>query len=244
MENAEKKRILVIEDEEHIAQGLELNLSKQGYKVRIAKDGLQGLDKWREWKPDIIVLDIMLPMIDGFSVLRTIRNEDEKIPILILSAKGNTENKIKGLKYGVDDYLAKPFDLEEFILRVERLLKKKEWYEPSARREQWETFYDGEEYTFGPNKIDFIACRAYCMIGETTLTEQEIILLKIFISNRGTTLSREKLLKAGWGYTSDTSTRTVDNFIVRFRKYFEVNPKKPKFFKSRRSVGYIFDHDD
>jgi len=244
MENAEKERILVIEDEEHIAQGLELNLSKQGYQVTISRDGLQGLDQWREWKPDIIVLDIMLPMIDGFSVLRTIRNEDEKIPILILSAKGNTENKIKGLKYGVDDYLAKPFDLEEFILRIERLLKKKEWYKPAARREGWETFYDGQEYTFGPNRIDFVACRAYCMIGETTLTEQEIILLKIFISNRGTTLSREKLLKAGWGYTSDTSTRTVDNFIVRFRKYFEVNPKKPKFFKSRRSVGYIFDHDD
>lgn len=244
MENAKKERILVIEDEEHIAQGLELNLSRQGYEVGITRDGLQGLDKWRQWHPDMIVLDIMLPMIDGFSVLRTIRKEDEKIPILILSAKGNTESKIKGLKYGVDDYLAKPFDLEEFILRIERLLKKKEWYEPAALGEQGETFYDGEEYTFGPNTIDFVGCRAACMIGETTLTEQEITLLKIFISNRGTTLSREKLLKAGWGYTSDTSTRTVDNFIVRFRKYFEPNPKKPKFFKSRRSVGYIFDHDD
>ncbi len=245
MENAKKERILVIEDENHIAQGLELNLSKQGYDVRITGDGLQGLDKWREWKPDIIVLDIMLPMIDGFSVLRTIRKEDEKIPILILSAKGNTENKIKGLKYGVDDYLAKPFDLEEFMLRIERLLKKKEWYEPAtSHTQEAKELFNGKEYSFGPNKIDFVACRAHCMIGETTLTEQEITLLKIFISNRGTTLSREKLLKAGWGYTSDTSTRTVDNFIVRFRKYFETNPKKPKFFKSRRSVGYIFDHDD
>lgn len=244
MENAKKERILVIEDEDHIAQGLELNLSRQGYEVRITRDGLQGLDRWREWRPDIIVLDIMLPMIDGFSVLRTIRKEDEKIPILILSAKGNTESKIKGLKYGVDDYLAKPFDLEEFILRIERLLKKKEWYRPATGSEEAGPFFDGKEYAFGPNTIDFVACKADCVIGETTLTEQEITLLKIFISNRGTTLSREKLLKAGWGYTSDTSTRTVDNFIVRFRKYFEPNPKKPKFFKSRRSVGYIFDHDD
>ncbi len=247
MEDAKKERILVIEDEDHIAQGLELNLSKQGYEVRTAKDGLQGLDKWRTWKPDIIVLDIMLPMIDGFSVLRTIRKEDERVPILILSAKGNTASKIKGLKYGVDDYLAKPFDLEEFILRIERLLKKKEWYRQTGSAEQPEkeyAFFAGKEYVFGPNRIDFVTCKADCIIGKTTLTEQEITLLKIFITNRGRALSRGKLLKAGWGYTSDTTTRTVDNFIVRFRKYFEPNPKKPKFFKSRRSVGYIFDHND
>jgi len=126
MEAIEKKRILVIEDEAHIADGIQLNLSIQGFDAKIAQDGIEGLELWRSWKPDLIILDIMLPMIDGFSILRTIRKEDEKIPVLILSARGDTKDKVKGLKYGVDDYLSKPFDLEEFLLRIVRLLKKKD----------------------------------------------------------------------------------------------------------------------
>jgi len=125
MEAVEKKRILVIEDEAHIADGIQLNLTLQGYETSIARDGIDGLEQWHSWKPDLIVLDIMLPMIDGFSILKTIRKEDEKIPVLILSARGDTKDKVKGLRYGVDDYLSKPFDLEEFLLRVERLIKKK-----------------------------------------------------------------------------------------------------------------------
>ncbi len=244
MEAAEKKRILVIEDETHIADGLQLNLKLAGYEPLVAPDGIDGLDKWRSWKPDLIVLDIMLPMIDGFSILKTIRKEDEKIPVLILSARGDTKDKIRGLKYGVDDYLSKPFDLEEFLLRLERLLKKKEWY-AAAGPPQDETLslFQEDHYIFGPNAIDFVTSQARCVAGEITLTEQEIILLKIFVANAGKPMSRERLLKAGWGYSANTSTRTVDNFIVRFRKYFEENPKKPEFFKSRRSVGYIFDPD-
>ena len=110
MEAIEKKRILVIEDESHIADGIRLNLSIQGYDVKIAVDGIEGLEKWRSWNPDLIILDIMLPMIDGFSILKTIRQEDEKIPVLILSARGDTKDKIKGLRYGVDDYLSKLID--------------------------------------------------------------------------------------------------------------------------------------
>ena len=132
------------------------------------------------------------------------------------------------------------------MLRLERLLKKKEWYAPpseeSAGREAG--LFQGETYGFGANTIDFVTSKARCVAGEITLTEQEIILLKIFIAHAGKPMSREQLLKAGWGYSADTSTRTVDNFIVRFRKYFEENPKKPVFFKSRRSVGYIFEPGD
>jgi len=124
MKPNEKKRVLVIEDDHHIAEGLNLNLSLQGYEVGIALNGLAGLQMWREWRPDLIVLDIMLPGIDGLSILRNIRLEDEKIPILILSAKAATDYKVKGLAYGVDDYLTKPFSLEEFLLRVDRLLKR------------------------------------------------------------------------------------------------------------------------
>ncbi len=244
METIDKKRILVIEDEAHIADGICLNLSIQGFEAKIAQDGIAGLELWRSWKPDLIILDIMLPMIDGFSILKTIRKEDEKIPVLILSARGDTKDKVKGLKYGVDDYLSKPFDLEEFLLRVERLLKKKTWYKDENKNStlEYKTF-DKNTYTFGSNHIDFITFKADCAAGQIVLTEQEIILLKLFIANKGKPLSREMLLTAGWGYSKDTTTRTVDNFIVRFRKYFETTPKEPVYFISRRSVGYVFDHE-
>jgi DNA-binding response OmpR family regulator len=242
MEAAEKKRVLVIEDEARIAEGLRLNLSLAGYAVAVAPDGIDGLEKWRAWHPDLIVLDIMLPMIDGFSILKTIRQEDEKIPVLILSARGDTTDKVKGLRYGVDDYLAKPFDLEEFLLRVERLIQKSAWYEPAVSGKKPDVgLFNGNHFRFGDNHVDFVTFKARCVAGEITLTEQEITLLKIFIENRGKPLSREELLNAGWGYSRDTSTRTVDNFMVRFRKYFEKDPKNPRFFKSRRSVGYLFD---
>jgi DNA-binding response OmpR family regulator len=178
----------------------------------------------------------------GFSILKTIRQEDEKIPVLILSARGDTTDKVKGLRYGVDDYLAKPFDLEEFLLRVERLIQKSAWYEPAVPGKKPDVgLFNGNHFRFGDNHVDFVTFKARCVAGEITLTEQEITLLKIFIENRGKPLSREELLNAGWGYSRDTSTRTVDNFMVRFRKYFEKDPKNPRFFKSRRSVGYLFD---
>ena len=251
MEAVEKKRVLVIEDEAHIADGIRLNLSIQGYQVKIAADGLEGLEQWRSWEPDLIILDIMLPMIDGFSILKTIRRSDEKIPVLILSARGDTKDKVKGLRYGVDDYLSKPFDLEEFLLRVDRLIKKKTWYEDEKKDDTSGyhlkaacKMFEGDAYDFGDNHIDFVTFKARCAVGEIILTDQEIVLLRLFIANKGKPMSREMLLTAAWGYSKDTSTRTVDNFMVRFRKYFEKEPKKPVYFISRRSVGYVFDHDD
>ncbi len=146
-----------------------------------------------------------------------------------------------GLSCGVDDYLSKPFNLEEFLLRVERLLVRASW---SSKEESAGTgkIFSGA-YRFGDNIIDFEKSTATCRVGKVTLTEQEMKLLKLFIANRGKSLSRRKLLEIGWGYTGAVTTRTVDNFIVRFRKYFEIDPKKPRYFKSIRIVGYIFDHD-
>lgn len=239
----EKKRILIVEDEDHIADGLKLNLSLQGYDTLVAKDGVDALNLWKEWAPDLIVLDIMLPRIDGISVLQNIRLEDQKIPILILSARSAQADRIEGLRLGVDDYLAKPFDLEEFLLRVERLLMRISMYESSDLSGAEKLGPTGRIYNFGNNEIDFLESSAVCQVGKIQLTEQEIKLLKLFVSNRGKALSRQKLLEIGWGYTRNMTTRTVDNFMVRFRKYFEVDPKKPVYFKSRRSVGYIFDHD-
>lgn len=241
METIKKNSILVIEDETHIANGIKLNLLLKGNDVKIASDGKKGLDLWKSWNPDLIVLDIMLPSIDGFLVLKTIREQDDQIPVLILSAKKETQDKIRGLKYGVDDYLSKPFDLEEFLLRIERLLKKKTWYQETKNQEH--EIFNKPSYSFGNNHIDFVNFKTKCTIGEITLTEQEIILLKIFIANKKRPLSRQMLLNTGWGYSKDTTTRTLDNFIVRFRKYFETNPKKPIYFVTLRSIGYIFDHD-
>ena len=244
METVKKERILVIEDEKHIADGIRLNLSIRNFSVKIAEDGIAGLELWKSWRPDLIILDIMLPMIDGFSILKTIRKEDEKIPVLILSARGDTKDKIKGLKYGVDDYLSKPFDLEEFFLRIDRLLKKKRWYEDDKKNTNAEyKIFEKNEYRFGSNHIDFTTFKAECEAGQIVLTDQEIILLKLFIGNKGKPLSREMLLTAGWGYSKDTTTRTLDNFIVRLRKYFEKTPKEPVYFISRRSIGYVFDHE-
>lgn len=240
MEKPDPKVILIIEDDQHIAEGLQFNLKIKGYTAHIALDGPSGLRLWKEVQPDLIVLDIMLPGIDGLSVLRNIRLEDERIPILILTAKADIEDKIEGLSYGVDDYLTKPFNLDEFLLRVERMLIRGDW-----SRESGQLHADlPQVYTFGENRIDFSTSTAQCAGGETVqLTEQEVKLLKLFIINRGKPLSRRQLLEIGWGYTGRTTTRTVDNFIVRIRKYFEANPRKPIYFKSLRSVGYIFDHD-
>jgi two-component system alkaline phosphatase synthesis response regulator PhoP len=240
MRDSGKKRILVIEDDAHIAEGLRLNLSLKGYDVKISPDGVSGIRDWKEWKPELIVLDIMLPGIDGLTVLRNIRLEDERLPILVLSARGEIEDRVKGLSCGVDDYLGKPFNLDELLLRVERLLIRSFW----GREEGVSAGAPvGRIYKFGKNVIDFEKFTAVCSCGKVTLTEQEVKLLRLFIANRGKPLSRSELLEMGWGYTGATPTRTVDNFIVRFRKYFEDNPHEPVFFRSRRSVGYIFDHD-
>ncbi len=235
---AKKKRILIIEDETHIAEGLRLNFMLQGYEILLAADGLSGLYLYKTDQPDLIVLDIMLPGMDGLSVLKKIREENERIPILILSAKNATDDKVQGLYFGVDDYMTKPFNLEELILRVERLLLRGAWSQADK-----ETEFSRERYMFGENEICFDTLTAMRGGNEIHLTELELKLLKLFIANRGEVLSRAEILENVWGYARNTSTRTVDNFIVRFRKYFEPNPKEPIYFKSLRSVGYVFDHD-
>lgn len=236
-----KKRILIIEDDPHIAEGIELNLSLQGYEAKVAQNGIAGLEAWKQWSPHLIVLDLMLPGIDGMQILKIIRLEDERLPILILSAKVDPSAKINGFTDGVDDYMTKPFSLEEFLLRIKRLLTRDTW-----QRQREETEAAGATastiYRFGSNSVDFASGEARCQVGAILLTEQELKLLRLFVINKGRPLSRAQLLEIGWGYSKGMSTRTVDNYIVRFRRYFEDNPKKPQFFKSRRSMGYIFDH--
>ena len=234
--NNEKKSILIIEDEVHIAEGLKLNLNLQGYEVVVAENGKIGIEKWEAMNFDLVVLDLMMPVMDGNSVLRAIRKKNESVPILILSAKDAVAEKVKCLRDGVDDYMVKPFDLDEFLLRIQRLLQRSE---PT----KIENSLLNDSYSFGKNTIDFGLGVAQTVEGKIQLTSQELKILKLFISNPGVPLPRERLLAQGWGYKGDTTTRTVDNFIVRFRKYFENDPKNPIYFKSVRSIGYIFDPD-
>ena len=234
MADKSKKRILVIEDDEHIAEGIKLNLGLNGHEVSLALDGISGLRAWEELRPDLIVLDIMLPGMDGISILRTIRLEDDAIPILILSAKGDAQDVIKGFTHGVDDYLAKPFNLDEFLLRVDRLMVR-------SSRQAAATGHSPEQpYRFGSNWIDFSDLTAEGPRGKIELTGQEVRLLRLLIAHKGKPVSRSMMLEIALGYPRDTQTRTIDNFMVRFRKYFEIDPAKPVHFKSLRSVGYMF----
>lgn len=238
----DKKRILLIEDDLHISEGIALNLDLEGYEVKIAGNGLDGIEMWKQWCPHLIVLDLMLPGMNGMQILKNIRLEDERLPILILSAKGDPTDKRDGFVDGVDDYMTKPFNLDELLLRIKRLLTRDSW-----QQEQKSSITTSESefspYCFGSNAIDFSTGIGRNRTESIQLTEQELKLLKLFITNRGKPLSRSKLLEIGWGYSKGTSTRTVDNYIVRLRRYFEENPKKPQYFISRRSLGYVFTHE-
>lgn len=181
----------------------------------------------------------MMPKVDGFHVLRQIREKAPRLPVLILSAKDSSNDKIKALRGGVDDYLAKPFDAQELLLRIERLLIKKKW-----AQESWgasEKINLDKRIEVNSRLIDFRNAQLTETSGDIVqLTDQEVRLLRVFVENPNTALSRKELLKKAWGYQEEIETRTLDNFIVRFRKYFETNPKKPEIFKSIRSVGYMF----
>lgn len=229
-------KVLIIDDEIHIAEGIKLNLELSGHEVHIKENGLLGVKEWKQWNPDIIILDLMMPIMDGYMTLEKIREEDKKIPILVLSAKDAVKDKVKCLSRGVDDYLSKPFSLEEFLLRIDRLLLRSSWglEEASVVRNI------PDEIIFGKNRVNFKLNKAFKNDEEINLTLQEINLLEVFVQNIGLPLSRSELLQQGWGYSQETSTRTVDNFIVRFRKYFEEDPKNPVYFKSVRSIGYVF----
>jgi DNA-binding response OmpR family regulator len=237
------KKILVIDDEKHIAEAIRLNLTMLGHEVVVGINGLEGLKWWKEFSPDLVIVDLMMPEIDGVEVITEIRKSDLKIPILVISAKDQVKEKIRCLSLGVDDYLSKPFDLNEFLLRVDRLLTRSEWTRATDSKTV-EKIGDEpvpETFTFGSNTIDFINLKGQSYEGSFDLTLQEIKILKVFIKNPNIPLTREEILEIALGYDRGVSTRTLDNFIVRFRKYFEVDPKNPKFFKSVRSVGYLFD---
>lgn len=228
-----KFSILLVEDEENLQEALKLNLELEGYEITGAWDGAEALQAVEKEYFDLIILDVMLPEIDGITVCETIRLTNPDIPILILSAKNSSADRVLGLKKGADDYLTKPFNLEELLLRVNNLIKK------SERLNSKEPIPD--VYGFGKNKIDFKASEAFTKNGEkVTLTKKEIMLLKLLIENKNEVVTREKILQVVWGYNVYPTTRTIDNFILNFRKYFEDDSRDPVYFHSVRGVGYKF----
>lgn len=225
-------KILLVEDEESLAIGLEYNLSEEEFDVTLAKDGRQAIAEFHSKQFDLIILDIMIPYLDGFEVAKKIRSMDPQMPILILTARTSAEDRIKGLELGVDDYLTKPFHLEELILRIKGMLKRKMWYKSISNIDS--------KYKAKNIEIDFE--RLYLVVGSksNTLTVHEGMLLKYFIENKNRIISRKELLEKVWQINSEIETRTVDTFIARLRKLMEQDPTHPVYIKSVRGAGYMF----
>ena len=225
--------ILLVEDEENFRDALKLNLELEGYSITSANDGAQAIKAVEQEYFDLIILDIMLPEIDGITVVETIRVQNNEVPILILSAKNSSADRVLGLKKGADDYLTKPFNLEELLLRVQKLIEK------NKRLQDKDSI--GDTYSFGNGSIDFKAQEALTKNGEKVqLSKKESMLLKLLIENKNEVVPREKILQTVWGYNVYPTTRTIDNFILNFRKYFEEDSRNPKYFHSVRGVGYKY----
>lgn len=232
----QKPSILLVEDEENLHEALKLNLELEGYEITSAFTGNEALKKVEEEYFDLIIMDIMLPGTDGIQVTETIRVHNNEVPILILSAKNSSSDRVLGLKKGADDYLTKPFNLEELLLRVEKLIQK------NKKLMVKDTI--GDIYRFGNNTINFKAQEAITKDGKRIqISKKEAMLLKLLIENRNEVVPREKILQTVWGYNVYPTTRTIDNFILNFRKYFEEDSRNPRYFLSVRGVGYKYSEE-
>ena len=223
-------RILLVEDEENIRDTVKLNFELEGFEVVTAEDGRKALKHAEGQHFDVMVVDVMLPEVSGFQVVEQIRLTNRDTPIIFLTAKDQAQDRIQGLKKGADDYLTKPFVFEELLLRVNRLIERTS-KSPEVQPEL---------FTFGDNRVNFATYEATGNQGTFTLTKKEAMLLKLLTERRGEVVSRQQILQSVWGYDVYPSTRTIDNFILSFRKYFERDPKSPTHFLSVRGVGYKF----
>jgi two-component system alkaline phosphatase synthesis response regulator PhoP len=231
-EKDNQTKILLVEDEENLAHGLEYNLSEEGYKVRVAKDGREALKFFDENGFDLIVLDIMLPYYNGFEIAKHIREKHPQMPILMLTARTQIEDRVKGLELGADDYLTKPFHLKELLLRIKGMLKRKNWYQ--------KVVIEHPIYKFGNLVINFENFKCTKGKKKFQLTSYEAMIMKYLIENRNKVVTRKELLENVWNMNPEIETRTIDNFIVRLRKHFEDDSSNPKYIVSVRSAGYMF----
>lgn len=222
-----KLRILVVEDDLSILTGLSMNLRFEGYEVLQAQDGRTGLQKVLDERPDLLVLDIMLPQMNGFEVLEELKRRNNPVPVVVLSAKGVETDRVMGLNLGADDYVVKPFGLQELLARIRAVLRRRVRDEASV--------------TFSDTVVDLNA-KTVSRAGQAVeLTAQEFKLLELFVRNPGKTYTRDELLSGAWGYGYEGTARTVDNFVSQLRAKFEPDPDDPKHFRTVRGLGYRFD---
>ncbi|TET69189.1 MAG: response regulator transcription factor, partial [Candidatus Aminicenantes bacterium] len=225
-----KEKILIIEDEEDLVKGLKLNLEDERYEVHWASDGVEGLRKALEERPHLIILDIMLPKMNGLDICRELRQKNISIPIIMLTAKGEEIDKVLGLEIGADDYMTKPFSIRELLARIKAHL----------RREKRERKTVPEVYRFGDVEIDFTHFKVKRKDKELDLTSLEIDIMKYFIAHREEVVTREALLDKVWGYEKYPTTRTIDNHILKLRKKIEADPSHPEYILSVYGEGYRF----
>jgi DNA-binding response OmpR family regulator len=243
-------RVLVVEDEAHLAQGLRFNLEAEGYAAEVVGDGEAATDRLLDKKEnfDAVVLDIMLPGKDGFSVVSELRAARNYVPVLILTARGRSEDVLKGFASGADDYLAKPFDLSILLARLQGLLRRTQWMHsaPGASKPESDTPADAGSvgdfgtFSFGGKTIDFGALELRSRGNTIHLTLMESELLRHLVRNDGKIVSRKQILEEVWGLKEDTDTRAIDNFVVRLRRYIEDDPGNPRHLLTVRGVGYRF----
>jgi DNA-binding response OmpR family regulator len=226
------EKILVIEDDPSILRGLQLNLGMEGYLVRSASDGETGLAMARSERPDLVVVDVMLPRLGGLEVVREIRRDDPDLPVLILSAKGQESDKVAGLQLGADDYIVKPFGLKELLARIDAVLRR--------RRSRGETGPNRAVKRAGDVEIDLDSRKARVRGRELELTSREFDLLAWFVNHPDRVFSREQLMEGVWGSRYFGTARTVDNFVARLRAHIGDDAEHPRHLETVRGVGYRF----
>jgi len=224
------ERLFVVEDEAHLAEVISDNLEIEGFAVETIDDGLHALERIRTDPPELVLLDVMLPGLDGFAVCERLRAEKNDVPILFLTARSSGDDRVKGLQAGGDDYLGKPFDLRELILRVRAILKRSKWMsEPSPA---------GERVVLGDAVIDFKSHTARVGERDVELSPKEAMILRCLAERPGQVVSREDILDRVWGYDAFPTPRTIDNFIVRLRRTLEPDPQNPRYIHTVRGTGY------
>ncbi|MDQ3713987.1 MAG: response regulator transcription factor [Acidobacteriota bacterium] len=230
-------RILIVEDEQHLADGLRFNLEAEGFEVELAADGGIALEilSIEEKNFDAIVLDVMLPEVDGFTVAKKLREAENFTPILMLTARSRPEDVLQGFEAGADDYLPKPFELQIFLARLNGLLRRREWF----KREKKSTV-ETEIFEINNKLVDFSNLELRSETETIRLTLMEAKLLRYLIEKAGTVVSRKTILEEVWDLNEDTDTRAIDNFIVRLRRYLEDEPNNPQILQTVRGVGYRF----
>jgi len=229
------RRILIVEDDAALMLGLTSAIGDEGYETHAARTGPEGLRLSKELRPDLIVLDIMLPGMSGFEICKRVRDEGIPSKILMLTAKDEEDDKVFGLELGADDYMTKPFSLRELLARIRAMLRREE------ATALFPVLEPGDRFTFGDVVVDFKR-REVRRVGRLQdLTNREFRLLEYLIRHPGEVLTRERLLEENWGYEVHPNTRTVDNHVLRLRKHIEPDPENPRYLKTVRGGGYLFE---